>query len=127
VAEALMKSLLVKTVLGLILCGTIELGILSRPGQSQSPTMDLQQLVNQNWYDLPPREQNKALEYYKRYEKLPPEKKRAIDENYNRFQQLPPEEKDRLRRNYETYRGWNSDQKEEFNRKSRQWRRSQPR
>ena len=120
--EANLKSLIVKTLLGVVLTSTLELGCLSTPGQAQSFTSVLRRAIDQNWYELSPQERSRALENYRRFQKLPPEKQRSLEEQYHRWQELPSDEQERIRRNYDRYRGMNSDQKEEFSRKYRQWR-----
>ena len=121
-----LKPLIVKTLAGVVLASTLELGFLSTPGRAQSFASALREMVDQSWYELSPQERSRALENYRRFQRLPPEKQRSLEEQYNRWQQLPSDEQERIRRNYDRYRGMNSDQKEEFSRKYKQWR-SQPR
>lgn len=116
------KTMLKAAVLG----GMLMLWPLKASGRMPSATGAIFQQIEQNWYELSPRERSRALENYNRFQKLPPERQRDIRERYNRWQQLPSEEKNRIRENYRRYRGMNSDEKEEFNRKYRRWR-SEPR
>jgi len=121
VAEAIMRPLIVKTLIGIIISALV-LGSLSTSARAQSLTSVLREAIAQNWYELSPQERSRALENYRRFQKLPPEKQHSIEEQYNRWQQLPSDEQERIRRNYDRYRGMNSDQKEEFHRKYKQWR-----
>jgi Protein of unknown function (DUF3106) len=121
VAEAIMRPLIVKTLIGIII-SVLVLGSLSTSARAQSFTSALREAIAQNWYELSPQERSRALENYRRFQKLPPEKQHSIEEQYNRWQQLPSDEQERIRRNYDRYRGMNSDQKEEFQRKYKQWR-----
>jgi len=121
-AERHMRPLGVKILRGAILVATFMLGSLHTQAHAYRVLLERRELIAQNWYELSPQEQSRALENYKRFQKLPPEKQRSLEEQYNRWQQLPSEEQDRLRRNYNRYRGMNSDQKEEFDKKYKQWR-----
>ncbi len=125
-AEATAKSLIVKTLIGVVCVGALTLGFVIMPGRTQSFAPALREAISQSWYELSPQERSRALENYRRFQKLPPEKQHSIEEQYHRWQQLPSDEQDRIRRNYDRYRGMNSDEKEEFHRKYKQWR-SQPR
>ena len=121
-----MKSLAVKTTLGIALFSTTLLGPLSASGRAQDLSTISPEAIGQNWYELSPQERSRALENYHRFQKLPPDRQHRLEEQYNRWQQLPSEERDRIRNNYDRYRGMNSDQKEDFLRKYKTWR-SQPR
>jgi len=118
----MVRSIFVRTFLGVVLAGALTLGFLSLPERAHSFGPARWEAIDQSWYELSPKERSRALENYRRFQKLPPEKQRNLEEQYNRWQQLPSEEKDRLRRNYERYRGMNSDEKEEFSRKYKKWR-----
>ena len=122
-----MKPLMTKTILGAaVLSGVLTLWPMRATGWVQLATEGTIQQIGQDWYELSPREQSRALENYRRFQKLPPERQRDIQERYNRWQQLPSEEQNRIRENYQRYRGMNSDEKEEFLQKYRRWR-SEPR
>ncbi|MBM4255499.1 MAG: DUF3106 domain-containing protein [Deltaproteobacteria bacterium] len=92
---------------------------------TQAQNLPSVHFIGQDWYELSPQEQSRALDNYRRFQKLPPERKRALEDRYHQWQQLPSEERDRLRRNYRRYRDMNSDQKEDFSRRYKHWR-SQP-
>ena len=121
-----MRPLIVKTLTGAVLVGTLVFGFWQTSGHARGVPSVWQEAIAQGWYELSPQERSRALENYRRFQKLPPEKQRGIEEQYQRWQQLPSEEQERIRRNYDRYRGMNSDEKEEFYRKYKHWR-SQPR
>lgn len=122
-----MNPFVTKTMLGaVVFSGMLTLWPLRATGWMPPDTGEIIQKIEQDWYELSPRERSRTLENYRRFQKLPPERQRDIQERYNRWQQLPSEEKSRIRENYRRYRGMNSDEKEEFNRKYRRWR-SEPR
>jgi hypothetical protein len=117
-----MRPLGVKILQGAILVVVLVLGGLHTQTHAYRVLLERQELIAQNWYELSPQEQSRALENYKRFQKLSPERQRSLEQQYQRWQELPSDEKDRIRRNYNRYRGMNSDQKEEFDKKYKQWR-----
>lgn len=116
-----MMIAVIKKTFGTLLLSIILFSPLYGTSQAQTLSAGIQ-TVDQDWYELSPRERSRALENYQRYQKLPPEKQRAIEERYNRWRGLPRDEQDRIRRNYQRYRGMDSDEKEEFQRKYKRWR-----
>lgn len=116
-----MKIAVVKKTFSILLVSAILSSPLYGISQAQTSPAGIQ-TVDQDWYELSPRERSRALENYERFQRLPPEKQRHIEERYNRWRGLPPEERDRIRRNYERYRGMDDDEQEEFRRKYKKWR-----
>lgn len=121
-AERHMRPPDVKVLRRAMLVTAFVLGSLSTQVHAYRVLLDQRELIAQNWYELSPQEQSRALENYKRFQKLSPERQRSLEQQYQRWQQLPPDEQERIRRNYNRYRGMNSDQKEEFDKKYKQWR-----
>jgi hypothetical protein len=111
-----------KTLLGAILLSIVTLSSVNAFGQPRDRFSRLLQSIDQNWYELSPKERSRALKNYQRFQKLPPEKRRNIEEQYNRWLHLPSEERQRIQQNYQRYRGMDSDQKEDFQRKYEHWR-----
>ena len=119
-----MRSVVKISLTAILVSGTLTLWPLKHPTQAQSlPNFHL---IGQDWYELSPQEQSRALNNYRRFQKLPPERQHDLEERYNQWQQLPNDEQERIRQNYRRYRDMNSDQKEDFSRRYKYWR-SQPR
>lgn len=76
---------------------------------------DTQQLVD-------PRERERVLRNYRRYQEAPEEQRREIERQYERWQQMPEEERRRILDNYERYRKLPREEQRDFKRKYERWR-----
>lgn len=78
-------------------------------------------VLSQRWENLSPRERERALKNFQRFQQLSPKQQRTLEQQYHRWRSLPPEERQRIRKNYERYQRLDPYEKEEFEELYRKW------
>jgi hypothetical protein len=76
---------------------------------------------------LKPKDRERVLRNYERYQQAPEDKRREVERQYQRWQGMPEDERQKILRNYDRYRALSRDEQREFKRKYEDWRRRQPR
>ena len=78
-------------------------------------------VLSQRWEDLSPRERERALKNFQRFQQLSPKRQKSLEQQYHRWRSLPPEEQQRIRENYKRYQRLDPYEKEEFEELYRKW------
>jgi hypothetical protein len=54
--------------------------------------------------DLPPEDQERIIQNYRRYKQLPQNQRKKLQNRYKKWQQMSPEERQELRKTYEKFK-----------------------
>jgi uncharacterized protein DUF3106 len=60
--------------------------------------------ADNDWRNLSPKEKDRILRNYQRYQNLPSQDKEHLREEWNRWQRLPQDRRDRLKQRYDEQR-----------------------